>query len=77
VNATPALEILSSTPCDQALAIWFDQHKTYIRGATPRTYRQYVKVLAEFFQQTPLQKIALTGCVHSKSGESKHAWRAA
>ena len=40
MNSTLALQVLPSTPCDQALAIWFDQHKAYIRGGTVRTYRQ-------------------------------------
>jgi hypothetical protein len=43
MNSTAALH--PSTPCDEALAIWFDQHKTYIRGGTVRTYRQYITTL--------------------------------
>jgi hypothetical protein len=30
MNSSAAIN--PSTPCDEALAIWFDQHKTYIRA---------------------------------------------
>jgi integrase len=53
-------EILASTPCDRALAIWFDQHKAYIRGGTIRTYRQYITILASFFHAKPLAEIGVT-----------------
>jgi hypothetical protein len=49
-----------STPCDEALASWFDQHKTYIRGATPKTYLQYVKSVSNFFGAKPLAEIGVT-----------------
>jgi integrase len=60
MNSTLAAEVLPSTPCDQALAIWFDQHKTYIRGGTVRTYRQYITTLANFFHARPLAEIGVT-----------------
>jgi integrase len=60
MNSTFAVEVLPSTPCDQALAIWFDQHKTYIRGGTVRTYRQYIMTLANFFHAKPLAEIDVT-----------------
>src|ERR1700722_12817549 len=49
-----------STPCDEALASWFDQHRPYIRGGTPKTYLQYVKILSEFFGAKPLAEIGVT-----------------
>jgi hypothetical protein len=55
MNSAAALH--PSTPCDQALAIWFDQHKAYIRGGTVRTYRQYITTLANFFHAKPLAEI--------------------
>jgi integrase len=58
MNSTVALD--PSTPCDQALAIWFDQHKTYIRGGTVRTYRQYISTLANFFHAKPRAEIGVT-----------------
>jgi hypothetical protein len=59
MNSTFA-EVLASTPCDQALAIWFEQHKTYIRGGTTRTYRQYITTLSNFFHAKPLAEIGVT-----------------
>jgi integrase len=58
MNSAAALH--PSTPCDQALAIWFDQHKAYIRGGTVRTYRQYITTLANFFHARPLAEIGVT-----------------
>jgi hypothetical protein len=58
MNSTAALH--PSTPCNEALAIWFDQHKTYIRGGTVRTYRQYVTTLSNFFRAKPLAEIGVT-----------------
>src|ERR1700728_3110227 len=52
-------QITASMPCDQALSAWLEQHLPYIRGATPRIYRQYIKVLAEFFKQKPVGEIRL------------------
>jgi hypothetical protein len=52
-------QITASMPCDQALSAWLEQHLSYIRGATPRIYRQYIKVLAEFFKQKPVGEIRL------------------
>ena len=49
-----------STPCNEALAIWFDQHRTYIRGGTVRTYRQYVATVSNFFGSKPLAEIGVT-----------------
>jgi integrase len=57
MNSNTTLD--SSTPCNEALASWFDQHRTYIRGATPRTYLQYVKTLSEFFGAKPLSGIGV------------------
>jgi hypothetical protein len=58
MNSAAALH--PSTPCDEALAIWFDQHKTYIRGGTVRTYRQYITTLSTFFRAKPLAEIGVT-----------------
>ncbi len=49
-----------STPCNEALASWFDQHRTYIRGGTVRTYRQYVTSVSNFFGAKPLAEIGVT-----------------
>jgi integrase len=58
MNSAAALH--PSTPCNEALAIWFDQHKAYIRGGTPRTYRQYITTLSNFFCAKPLTEIGVT-----------------
>ncbi len=60
MSSTLAVEVLPSTPCDQALAIWYEQHKAYIRGGTVRTYRQYITTLSSFFQAKPLAEIGVT-----------------
>jgi hypothetical protein len=60
MNSTLAVEVQSSTPCDQALAIWFEQHKAYIRGGTVRTYRQYITTLSNFFHAKSLGEIGVT-----------------
>jgi hypothetical protein len=60
MSSTLAVEVLPSTPCDQALAIWFEQHKAYIRGGTVRTYRQYITTLSSFFHAKPLAEIGVT-----------------
>jgi len=60
MNSTFAAEVLPSTPCDQALAIWFEQHKTYIRSGTVRTYRQYITTLSSFFHAKPVAEIGVT-----------------
>jgi integrase len=60
MNPNLAAEVLPSTPCDQALAIWFEQHKAYIRGGTVRTYRQYITTLSSFFHAKPLAEIGVT-----------------
>jgi hypothetical protein len=49
-----------STPCNEALAIWFDQHRAYIRGGTPKTYLQNIKYLSGFFGAKPLAEIGVT-----------------
>jgi hypothetical protein len=67
MNSTAALH--PSTSCNEALAIWFDQHKTYIRGATVRTYSQYIKTLSDFFRSKPLSKVGVTEV------RSYQAWR--
>lgn len=51
--------VTASMPADEALHAWFNQHRQYIAGGTPRTYQQYVKVLAQYFQQIPLKKIGI------------------
>ena len=55
-----AAEVLRSTLCDQALAIWFEQHRTYIRGGTVRTYRQYITTLSIPSEAKPLAEIGVT-----------------
>jgi integrase len=59
MNSTLAIEVSASMPCDQALTVWFEQHKAYIRGGTPRTYLQYIKTLSSFFQSRPLVEISI------------------
>jgi integrase len=59
-QGTSSPQIISSTPCDQALSTWFEQHKAYIRGGTVRTYRQYIKTLSTFFGAKPLAQIGIS-----------------
>jgi integrase len=60
VHGKPLSDIVvPSMPVDKALSAWFQQHRQYIAGETPRTYQQYVKALSEFFQQMPLKKIEI------------------
>jgi integrase len=57
---TSELHVRPSTPCNEALAVWFEQHKAYIRGQTTRTYQQYVKTLSGFFRARPLAQIGIS-----------------
>jgi len=55
LRATQMLE--RSMPFSVAASLWLEDHKTYVKPGTVRTYRQYVKSLSAFFEQIPLENM--------------------